>query len=101
MTLPWTRIARYLTAALFAGTAISLLMFGFDGMLRGMRTLTGIYFAPRPAVVAPAVAEPITPGVVSAFLVPAQAPDGAAPAASAAPAKPGSTVKQLPPGVDD
>jgi len=98
MTLPWTRIARHLTAALFAGAAISLLMFGFDGMLRGVRTLTRIYFAPRPAAVAPAVAEPITPGVVSAFLLPPQAP---APAGSAAPPKPGSTVRQPPPEVDD
>ncbi|GIK36087.1 MAG: hypothetical protein AMXMBFR45_03790 [Gammaproteobacteria bacterium] len=81
MTLPWTRIARYLSAALFAGGAISLLLFGFDGMVRGVQTLTRIYFAPRPATVAPDAAQPITPGVVSAFLVPPQEP---APAGTAA-----------------
>lgn len=82
MTPSRNRIARQLTAALVATVAISLLMLGFDGFLRGMHTLTRIYFAPRAAPPPPATEVVAAPGVVPAFVVPPE--DVAAPAAAPA-----------------
>ena len=73
MTPAHFRIAKHLTAGLAALAAAGLLVFGFDGVLSAMQKLTRIYATPTPSAApeaAPA-ATPATPGVVPAFVVPA------------------------------
>jgi hypothetical protein len=74
MTPTRFRIVKHLTATLFALTAVGILVLGFDGLLRAMRKLT-LAITPPPAA-APAVEAPMSPGVVPAFVVPAEEPAG-------------------------
>jgi hypothetical protein len=64
-------VVKHLTAALFAAIAAGLLVLGLDGVLSAMHKLTRLYVATPPSPAAPADAPAPTPGMMSAFVVPA------------------------------
>lgn len=75
MTPKRFRITRNLTAAIAAVIAVSVFLLGVDGLLGAMQRLTQLMNAAPPSAPAPApapVAEAAaTPGIVPAFIVPA------------------------------
>ncbi len=82
MTPARNRVARNLTAAVFAALAVSLFLLGVDGLLGAMQRLTRLMGSAPPPAVAPAAEVATTPDVVPAFIVPVEEPRPGEPAAS-------------------
>ena len=79
MTPKRFRIVKHVTAALFATAMAGLFVLGIDGLIRGVHEMTRVFAAAPPAA-SPVTDSDAPPGVVFAFIVPA---DGAASGATA------------------
>ena len=79
MTPTRFRIVKHGTATLFAIAMAGLFVLGVDGLIRGVHKMTRVFAAAPPAA-SPVTDSDATPGVVPAFIVPA---DGAASGATA------------------
>lgn len=82
MTPAQFRLVKHLTATLFAVAMVSLFLLGVDGLIGAMQKLSDVFAsAPPPAPLeSPAPEAVATPGVMPAFVVPAEdaAPEPAA-----------------------
>lgn len=90
MTPQRFRLVKHLTALAFALAMSGVFVLGVDGLIGGMQRLSRLFASPPPAAdtAAAGAGEVTTPGVVPAFIVPAEPAPRGPDREAAAPARP-------------